>query len=175
MKWEIFGKKPLVGKAYIDITAVVVGEVVIGDGVGVFPNTTIRGDDDRIVIEKGAMILDNCVIEAPKGYPVYIGERAIVSHGAVVHGAIVGRECIIGTGAIVLDGSKIGENSLVAAGAVVPPETTVPDNSVVAGVPGKIVRTVDEKLSRRMKKDYESLAKKFEEYRKVRGILSGEG
>ncbi len=175
MRDEIFGKKPEIGDAYVDISAVIIGDVEIEDGAGIYPNTTIRGDDDRIVIKKGAMVLDNCVIEAPRSYPVIIGERAIISHGAIVHGAIVGKNSIVGTGSIILDGSVVGENSLIAAGAVVPPETDIPPESVVAGIPGKVVRSVDERLAGKMKKDYEALTVKFEEYRKIRGILSDRG
>ncbi len=175
MRGEIFGKRPEIRDAYVDITAVVIGDVLVEDDVGIYPNTTIRADDDRIVLKRGAMILDNCVVEAPRGHPVVIGERAIISHGAIVHGARVERHSVVGTGAVILDGSVVGENSLIAAGAVVTPGTKIPRDSVVAGIPGKVVRSVDEKLAMNMARDYDALSRKLDEYRRVRGILSNRG
>jgi carbonic anhydrase/acetyltransferase-like protein (isoleucine patch superfamily) len=172
---EFSGKKPKIDDAYVDSSSVIIGDVKIEDGVGVYPNTTIRGDDDSIILKRGAMILDNCVIEAPKGKPVVIGERTIISHGAIVHGAQVGKESIIGIGAILLDGSVIGDECLIAAGSVVPPEARIPDRSLVLGVPGKVVKDVDSPLLMRLKEEYKALEKKLDEYKARRGILSEDG
>jgi|Deesub1362A_J573_1020465.scaffolds.fasta_scaffold00018_22 carbonic anhydrase/acetyltransferase-like protein (isoleucine patch superfamily) len=169
---EFSGKKPRINVAYIDTSSVIIGDVEIEDGVGIYPNTTIRGDDDSIILKRGAMILDNCVIEAPKGRPVVIGEKTIISHGAIVHGARVGDRSVIGIGAILLDGSVIGDECLIAAGSVVPPEARIPNRSLVLGVPGKVVKDVSDSLLIRLKKEYKALEKKFDEYKARRGILS---
>ena len=115
--------------AYIDPAARIVGDVEIEAGVGIWPGAVLRGDDGPVVVREGAMVLENCVLEAPGDEPVIIGKDSIVSHAAVVHGATVGERAIVGIGAIVLDKAHIGDDSIIGAGAVVPPGSAIPDGS----------------------------------------------
>jgi carbonic anhydrase/acetyltransferase-like protein (isoleucine patch superfamily) len=128
------------GDAYIDPAARVVGDVEIESDVGIWPGAVLRGDDGPVVVRQGAMVLENCVLEAPGDEPVIIGRDSIVSHAAVVHGAKVGEGAIVGIGAIVLDKAHVGAGSIIGAGAVVPPGSEIPAGKLVLGVPGKVIR-----------------------------------
>jgi carbonic anhydrase/acetyltransferase-like protein (isoleucine patch superfamily) len=130
-------------KIFVDPSAVVLGEVVLADGVSIWPCAVIRGDTNRIEIGENSNVQDTAVIHVSPDYPTLIGKDTTVGHGAVINGATIGDNCIIGINSTVLDGSVIGDECLVAANAVVTPRTMVPPRSVVMGVPGKVVRTND--------------------------------
>jgi len=130
---------------YIADTARVMGEVDLGQDVGVWFGALIRGDVARVTIGPGTNVQDNATIHCDHGKPNVIGANVTIGHNAVVHGRSVGDGSLIGMHATVLGGTKIGKNCLIAAGAVVPPGLEVPDGMVVMGVPGKIKReTTDE-------------------------------
>ncbi len=135
------GKAPIIHPdAYIDISARLIGDVRIDHDASVWPMAVLRTDSAGIEVGPGAAILDLALLEAPEGSPVKIAAEALVSHGAVVHGARVESRALVGIGAIVLDGSSIGTGSIVGAGSVVSPGTQIPPNSLVLGVPGRIIR-----------------------------------
>ena len=131
--------------AYLADTARVTGEVVLGDGVSVWPSAVIRGDVALITIGTGTNIQDNATVHCDSGQPNTIGQRVTIGHNAVVHGRAIGDGSLIGMHATVLGGTVIGQRCLVAAGALVPPGLEVPDDHVVMGVPGKVVRETNEK------------------------------
>ena len=124
--------------AYLADTARVMGEVVLGEGVNVWPAAAIRGDVALITIGAGTNIQDNATVHCDSGKPNTIGEHVTIGHNAVVHGVSVGDGSLIGMHATVLGGTVIGKRCLVAAGALVPPGLEVPDDHVVMGVPGKV-------------------------------------
>ncbi len=158
-------RKPSISpSAYVDPMAVIMGEVAVGEGVGIWPGAVIRGDDEAVTLEAGSMVLEGCIIEAPRGKPVRIGPRAIISHGAVIHGAEVG------IGAIVLDGAEVGEEALVGAGAVVAPGTLVPPHTLVWGIPARNVRELSEEELAQIKREQEELAGKLKLYRNARPL-----
>jgi carbonic anhydrase/acetyltransferase-like protein (isoleucine patch superfamily) len=129
--------------AYIDISAQVIGDVVIGERTSIWPNVAIRGDVNYIRIGDETSIQDNTVVHVDrKTWPCLIGNRVTVGHSVVLHGCVVGDGALIGIGAIVLNGATIGAGSIVAAGAVVPEGMQVPDNTLVMGTPAKIKREV---------------------------------
>lgn len=130
--------------AYIDRSARIIGDVIIEEGVSVWPLVVLRADSAPIYIKTSAAILDLSLVEAPTGYSVMIGEEALISHRAVIHGAHVQKRALVGIGAIVLDGAIISSGSIVGAGSVVKPGTRIPPNSLVMGMPGKIVRETTE-------------------------------
>jgi carbonic anhydrase/acetyltransferase-like protein (isoleucine patch superfamily) len=137
----IGGREPRVdGEAFVAPTASVIGDVTLQAGASVWYGAVVRGDVERITVRRDANIQDNVTLHADPGFPVTIGERVSVGHNAVVHGATVGDDCLIGMGATVLNGAVIGSGSLVAAGAVVLEGTVVPPRSLVAGVPAKVRR-----------------------------------
>lgn len=165
---EYPGKKPKIHPAaYIDPRARVLGDVTLAENVVILFGTIIRGDDDKVVIGRESVVLENSLIEAPSNYPVIIGEETLISHGAIVHGATIGSHSLIGIGAIVLNGAKIGSESIVAAGALVPPGKVVPDRTIVAGIPARPIRKVTEEDLQTMREELESVHRKAEVYWKI--------
>ncbi len=134
-------KAPVIGKnVYIAPTAVVIGEVTLENGVSVWDGAVLRGDVSYIRIGKNSNVQDNAVIHVDRGQPAIIGENVTVGHMAVVHGATIGNNVIVGIHAVVLNGAEIGDGSVIGAGAVVTPRTKIPPRSLVLGVPGKVVK-----------------------------------
>jgi gamma-carbonic anhydrase len=129
--------------AYVDPSAQVIGDVVIGERSSVWPNVTARGDVNYIRIAEETSVQDNsCLHVELDVYPLIIGSRCVVGHSVTLHGCVVEDECLIGIGATVLNGARIGKGSIVAAGALVPEGMQVPSGSMVMGVPGKVRRQV---------------------------------
>ena len=127
--------------AYIDPSAQVIGDVVIGEESSVWPNVTIRGDVNYIRIGRQTNVQDNSVIHVEHDiYPTIVGDRVTVGHSVTLHGCVVEDDCLIGIGAIVLNGAKIGRGSVIAAGALVAERTEIPPGSLVMGVPAKVKR-----------------------------------
>ncbi|MDT0393449.1 MULTISPECIES: gamma carbonic anhydrase family protein [Streptomyces] len=137
----IGGREPKIDEdAFVAPTASVIGEVTLGAGASVWYGAVLRGDVERISVGASSNVQDNCTLHADPGFPVSVGERVSIGHNAVVHGATVGDDCLIGMGATVLNGAVIGAGSLVAAQALVPQGMVVPAGSLVAGVPAKVRR-----------------------------------
>lgn len=124
--------------------AVVVGDVTLGSGTSVWYACVLRGDGGSITVGDDVNIQDGCVLHADPGFPAVVGDRVSIGHGAVVHGAVIEDDVLVGMRATVLNGARIGAGSLVAAGAVVRPGTVVPPGSMVAGVPAQVRRLVSE-------------------------------
>lgn len=134
------GRAPVIpASAFVAPTAVVVGDVVVGEGTSLWYGTVVRGDVGPIRIGARTNIQDLCLLHVTTGLPgLAIGDEVTVGHRAILHGATVGNRCLIGMGAILLDGCAIGEESLVGAGSVVREGTVVPPRSFVAGVPAVV-------------------------------------
>jgi carbonic anhydrase/acetyltransferase-like protein (isoleucine patch superfamily) len=118
----------------------IVGSVTIGEHSSVWYNAVIRGDRAKIVIGKCSNVQDCCIIHSPERFPVRIGDHVTIGHGAKVHGAEVGDNCLIGMGAILMNGCKIGAGSVVAAASVVTENTIIPPGTIAMGAPAKVVR-----------------------------------
>jgi carbonic anhydrase/acetyltransferase-like protein (isoleucine patch superfamily) len=124
---------------FVAPTAVVVGDVVLGEESSVWYGAVLRGDVAVIRVGARTNIQDQCVLHVTTGGPdLRVGSEVTVGHRAILHGATVEDRCLIGMGAILLDDCRIGEESLVAAGAVVLPGFAVPPRSFVAGVPARV-------------------------------------
>lgn len=129
---------------YIAPGAWVIGDVEIGARTSVWFNTVIRGDMHYIRIGSETNIQDNSTLHVTaEHFPLMIGNRVTIGHGAIVHGCTVEDDCLIGMGAVVMDGARIGRGSVVAAGALVPPGHVVPPDSLVMGSPAKVHKTVE--------------------------------
>ncbi|TNE82173.1 MAG: gamma carbonic anhydrase family protein [Bacteroidetes bacterium] len=137
-------KKPLVhGKqTFIANTAVVIGDVEMGDNCSVWFGAVIRGDSDIIRIGNRSNVQDNAVIHCDPGAPAIIGDDCVVGHSAIVHGAQLGNAVLVGMHATVLNNAKIGNNVIIGANALVTGGTVIPDNSLVLGSPAKVVKTL---------------------------------
>ena len=131
---------------FVHRTAVIIGNVEIGQNCGIWPNAVIRGDQNRISIGKNSNVQDNCVIHVDDANSTTIGNNVSLGHGAVVHGATIEDNVIIGMKAVVLNGAIIGHGSVIAAGALVKQGARIPPNSLIVGVPGKIAREGDASL-----------------------------
>jgi carbonic anhydrase/acetyltransferase-like protein (isoleucine patch superfamily) len=165
---EFEGKKPKVHPSvFLAPGSWVIGDVTLGEDVNVWTNAVIRGDDDTVVIGARTTVLEGCLIEAPTGNPVEIGEDVIISHGATVHGARIEDGCIVGIGAIVLDNAKIGSRSIIGSGALVSPRTEIPENQLVLGVPAKPVRECKDAEHQYMAKEHERTLSKAKVYKKI--------
>ena len=150
----------IASSAYIDHSAQVIGDVVIGERSSVWPSVTIRGDVNHIRIGEETSIQDNSVLHVDHMvYPCIVGNRVTVGHSAVLHGCEVDDDALIGIGAIVLNGAKIGEGAVVAAGALVPEGMTVPPNMVAMGAPAKVKREVRAEEQARFRKNCENYVK----------------
>ena len=134
----IIGSPRIHPQAWIAESAVLMGDVEIGEGASLWPTAVARGDMSSIVIGARSNVQDGAVLHGDPGSPVLIGSDVTIGHRAVVHGAILEDGCLIGIGAIVLNGVTVGEGALVAAGAVVTKD--VPARSLVAGVPAQVKR-----------------------------------
>lgn len=142
--------------AFIHDEAVVLGNVTIGRRVSVWPTAVIRADVDRIEIGDESNVQDGAVIHCDVGMPCIIGNRVTIGHRAVVHGAHVQDDCLIGIGAIVLNKAVVGRGSLIGSGAVVTEGTVIPPDSLVLGVPGKVVRTLTDSQRARLSNGHRS-------------------
>src|SRR5919206_1662257 len=133
------GVVPIVAaSAYIDPSAQVIGDVMVGEASSIWPNTTVRGDVNYIRIGDETNVQDNCCLHVQRGeWPLVLGNRVSIAHSVTLHGCVIEDECLIGMGAIVLNGARVGAGSIVAAGALVTEGMQVPPGSVLMGAPGK--------------------------------------
>ena len=131
-------------RIFIAPGAVVLGDVHLGEDVGIWYHATVRGDRSSITVGKGSNIQDNCVVHVEAEHPVVIGENVTIGHSAIVHGCTIGDNTLVGMGAILMNGSRIGRNCIIGAGAIVTEGKEIPDNSLVIGCPGKVLRQITE-------------------------------
>lgn len=140
------GKHPQIHPtAFIEESAQVIGDVVIGEQSSVWFNTVVRGDVFYIRIGDRTNIQDGTVVHVTNGtHATVLEDEVTVGHNVTLHGCYIERGCLIGMGSVVMDGARIGSESLVAAGALVAPGTQVPPRSLVIGVPAKVKRELTE-------------------------------
>ena len=131
-----------IGNVYAATSAVIVGDVTLGDDCNLWHHCVLRGDVAPIRVGRRVNVQDGSILHCNTDVPLEIGDDVAIAHGAVVHCKSVGPNTLVGNRATVLDDCEIGRDCLIAAGAVVPPNTVVPDGSVVMGVPGKVVREI---------------------------------
>jgi carbonic anhydrase/acetyltransferase-like protein (isoleucine patch superfamily) len=135
--------------SYVAENAVVVGDVVLSPGVNIWYGCVVRADLARITLEARVNLQDGVIVHTDRDQSLTVEEGVVVGHRAVLHGGRVGRDTLIGMGALLLGGSEVGPECIVAAGTVVTENRRIPARSVVMGIPGKVVRQVtDEDLER---------------------------
>jgi len=143
--YALDGTAPELAKdTWIAPDANLIGRVVIEDAASVWFSSTLRGDNDTITVGAGSNIQENCVLHTDMGYPLTIGQGCTIGHKVMLHGCTIGDNSLIGMGATVLNGAKIGRNCLIGAGALITEGKEIPDGSLVMGVPGKVVRSLDD-------------------------------
>ncbi len=151
--------------AWVAPTAVVVGDVVIGERSSVWFNCVVRGDVNYIRIGDGSNVQDGSVLHVTTAkYPLTVGDNVTIGHAVMAHGCVIENDCLIGMRAVLLDGVVVGEGSLVGAGALVTPGTVIPPRSLVLGFPARVVRelSADEvEENRRIAPHYCNLALEY--------------
>ncbi|MBR5529439.1 MAG: gamma carbonic anhydrase family protein [Oscillospiraceae bacterium] len=149
-------------KNYLAPSAVVVGDVILGENVSIWHNAVLRGDSGAITVGDNSNVQDNCVLHEK----VTIGKGVSVGHGAILHGCTVGNDCVIGMGAIILDGAVIGDRCLVGAGALVTGKINAPAGSLIIGNPAKVVKELTAEQIDYIYKDAENYVALAEKYLK---------
>lgn len=132
--------------AFIHPQAAVTGNVIIGKGVYIGPGAAIRGDWGKIVIKDGCNVQENCTIHMFPGVTVVLEEGAHVGHGAVIHGAHLGKNCLIGMNSVIMDNVEVGDECIIGALTFVPEGMEIPKRKVVVGNPAKIVKDVSDEM-----------------------------
>lgn len=136
-----------VGKnVFIAHTAIVIGDVELGDFSSVWYGAVVRADFDRIRIGNRTNVQEGVVMHVDKGKPIEVGNDVIIGHGAMIHGCTIGDACLIGMRATVMNGAKIGKGCIIGAGALVTENTIIPDFSMVLGMPAKVTKTLPEQV-----------------------------
>jgi phenylacetic acid degradation protein len=132
--------------SFVHPQAAVTGDVIIGKNVYIGPGAALRGDWGRIIIEDGCNVQENCTIHMFPGVTVLLREGAHVGHGAVVHGAKLGRNCLIGMNSVIMDDAEIGDESIIGALTFIKAGEKIMRRSLVAGNPGKFIREVSDDM-----------------------------
>ena len=139
--YELDGLAPQIAdSAWVADSAQVMGQVSLGEDVGVWFGAVLRGDSAEIRVGRGSNIQDASVLHVDAGQPLVIGENVTVGHQVTLHGCTIGDESLIGIGAVVLNGARIGRHCLVGAGALVTEGKEFPDGSMIIGSPAKAIR-----------------------------------
>ncbi len=144
------GKRPVIGaRCWVDPSAVVIGDVAIGDESSVWPMTVIRGDIHRIRIGRRTSVQDGSVLHVthdgpfnPGGYPLTVGDEVTIGHQVTLHGCTLGNRILVGMGAILMDGVSVEDEVIIAAGSLVPPGKTLESGQLYVGRPAKPVRAL---------------------------------
>ena len=147
MIYEFKGFIPVVDPtAFVHPQATVTGNVIIGKNVYIGPGAAIRGDWGGIIIEDGCNVQENCTIHMFPGVTVRLKESAHIGHGAIIHGAQIGRNCMVGMNAVIMDNVELGEESIVGALSFVKANSIIPRRSLLVGNPAKIIKEVSDDM-----------------------------
>jgi phenylacetic acid degradation protein len=152
------------GSSFIHPLAAVTGNVIIGKDCYIGPGAALRGDWGKIIIEDGCNVQENCIIHMFPGVAVLLKPGAHIGHGAIIHGATIGTNCLVGMNAVIMDNVELGDECIIGALTFIKQNEKIPARSLVAGNPGKIIRQVtDEMLAWKTEgtKLYQSLPKEM--------------
>lgn len=147
MFYEFNGYIPVVHESsFVHPLASVTGNVIIGKDVYIGPAAAIRGDWGQIIIEDGCNVQENCTIHMFPGVTVLLKQGSHIGHGAIIHGATIGKNCLVGMNAVIMDNVQLGDESIVGALTFIKAEEIIPARSVVAGNPYKIIKQVSDDM-----------------------------
>ncbi len=164
------GKTPqIAASAYIDASAVVIGDVEIGERSSVWPNVTIRGDVNHMTFGRETNIQDNTACHSDDGFPLQVGDRVTVGHSVMLHGCVIEDDVVVGIGSVVLNGARVGKGAVIAAGSLVPEGAVVEPGMLVMGVPAKPKRAVTEEEKARFRYGCEHYAERAGLYKREMG------
>lgn len=147
MFYEFNGFKPVVHpSAFVHPQAAVTGNVHIGKNVYIGPGAAIRGDWGQIIIEDGCNVQENCTIHMFPGVTVRLHEAAHIGHGAIIHGATIGKNCLVGMNAVIMDNVILGDECIVGALAFIKADEKFPSRSLIVGNPAKVIKQVSDEM-----------------------------
>ena len=147
MIYEFDGYQPVIHEsAFVHPQATVTGNVLIGKDVYIGPGAAIRGDWGQIIIEDGCNVQENCTIHMFPGVTVLLKEGAHIGHGAIIHGAGIGKNCLVGMNAVIMDNVKLGDECMVGALTFIKADEIIPARSMVVGNPHKIIKQVSDEM-----------------------------
>lgn len=147
MIYEFNGFKPVVHESsFVHPQACVTGNVIIGKNVYIGPGAALRGDWGQIIIEDGCNVQENCTIHMFPGVTVVLKEAAHIGHGAIIHGGTIGKNCLIGMNAVVMDNVELGDECIVGALSFVPADSKFPARSLIVGNPAKAIKEVSDEM-----------------------------
>ncbi len=152
--------------AYVDPSAVIIGDVTIGEYCSIWPGVVIRGDFQPITIGDYTNIQDNATLHIMSGHPLTIGSYVTIGHNAIVHCSKVGDNVLIGMGALVMGMSEIGDNSVIGAASLVTEHKKIPNDSLCYGSPVKILRALSDSEIEALKETAERYAREAQSYKK---------
>lgn len=132
--------------SFVHPQAAVTGNVIIGKDVYIGPGAALRGDWGQIIVEDGCNVQENCTIHMFPGVTVLLKKNAHIGHGAIIHGATIGENTLIGMNSVVMDNAEIGDECIVGALTFIKSDEKIPSRSVVAGNPAKIIRAVSDEM-----------------------------
>lgn len=162
------GKTPVIAAtAYVHETAVIIGDVTIGEHANIWPNVVIRGDINSITIGERTNVQDNTVIHVDHAFPTVIEHDVTIGHGAIIHACTIKHTSLIGMGATVLDRSVIGECAMVGANALVSPGTVIPSKILAVGMPAKPKRELSDEEVKGLQHSAEHYCEIALEFKKV--------
>jgi phenylacetic acid degradation protein len=145
--FEFNGYRPVIHEsAFVHPNATVTGNVIIGKNVYIGPGAALRGDWGAIIIEQGCNVQENCTIHMFPGVTVHLKEAAHIGHGAIIHGATIGKNVLVGMNAVIMDRVYVGDNSLIGALCFVPEGMQIPDRKIVVGNPAKIIKDITDEM-----------------------------
>lgn len=147
MIYEFNGYKPVIHESsFIHPLAAVTGNVIIGKDCYIGPGAALRGDWGQIIIKDGCNVQENCTIHMFPGVTVLLKEEAHIGHGAIIHGATIGKNCLIGMNSVIMDNVELGNECIVGALTFIKQDEKIPARSLVAGNPGKIIKQVTDEM-----------------------------
>src|SRR6188768_4160205 len=147
MIYEFNGYKPVIHEtAFVHPAATVTGNVIIGKDVYIGPGAAIRGDWGQIILEDGCNVQENCTIHMFPGVTVLLKQESHIGHGAIIHGSNIGKNCLIGMNAVIMDNVELGDECIVGALTFIKQDEKIPARSLIAGNPGKIIKQVTDQM-----------------------------
>lgn len=147
MIYEFNSYKPVIHESsFIHPQSAITGNVIIGKDCYIGPGAALRGDWGKIIIEDGCNVQENCIIHMFPGLTVLLKEAAHIGHGAIIHGATIGKNCLVGMNSVLMDNVELGDECIIGALTFIKQDEKIPARSLVAGNPGKIIKQVSDEM-----------------------------
>ena len=164
---DLYSELNIHDSVFIAPNATVIGKVRLGQDVSIWYGAVLRGDNDHIHIGARSNIQDNAVLHVDPGVPISIGKECVIGHGAIVHGANLADNVLIGMNAVVLNNAQIGKNCIIGANALVTTAMVIPEGSLVLGSPAKVVKQLTPEQIAGIKRNAEVYVKKGQEFKEL--------